>query len=527
MPATQSDVSKLRSTAENIYCAVDQQEAAHHLRELQKHKLFTPGIPIERSAGNSHHLSATTLDKVLSILADSAKKFPENKDLVEQTVIRWNFCGVIDNETVYDHRSVNGRTVRYASPVADENLWSGFQAFGLMPDKQQAATKPFDFTTPYINSVIKSLADSRMQQRYIQHCLPHPDDEHLYRNYGRNFISRIIPASQVRLPFKEKEWQLECKPGKLQLTHTTLTHNKQQPEPVAISHHQPEPVKTAAPLEGQTATEISNNHPQQPTLAAAIDASVESPQLIPVNPDSGPVQVPAAEPEAVAVKPVAPDSAVTPIAISGPRGGNDIVTPTTARNRGFSGSISLNNRSFNTENTSINFAVSYKPVRDSYWFIRSGFNLSQESQPLTYTWGIGYDDWHAGTWAVQLNNWGPLEPGDGLDIKNAVAEISYKFKSTWLGNNNLASSLSLSKPLSDDPALNWGWSWNPYSHWFVRSTFSKVLGAGGLDWSYGFGYTRYSNKSLSLEYNNWGLNRFPDANFKKNALLSLIYRWQF
>ena len=114
-----------------------------------------------------------------------------------------------------------------------------------------------------------------------------------------------------------------------------------------------------------------------------------------------------------------------------------------------------------------------------------------------------------------------------MDIENAVAEVSYKLKGSWLAKNNLASTIALSKPLSDNPSVSWGWSWNPYSHWFIRSTLIKPIGTGGVNWSYGFGYTRYDANSLSIEYNNWGINDFPETNFRDNGQLSLIYRWAF
>ena len=216
-----------------------------------------------------------------------------------------------------------------------------------------------------------------------------------------------------------------------------------------------------------------------------------------------------------------------PVVITTPSNGSSIVSVNPVHSKGFSGSISVENRSFRIEDTSLKFNVGYKPIIDSYWFVRTGLNISQESQPFTYSWGIGYDDWHPGTWGIQLNHWGPLSPGDGFDIENAVAEISYKLKGHWLTKNNLASTVALSSPVSGDPSLSWGWSWNPYSHWFIRSTLIKPIGTGDINWSYGFGYTRYNANSLSIEYNNWGVNDFPDHNFRENGQLSLIYRWAF
>lgn len=528
----QSLVSDFRATVDKIQCASNQEEAAYHLHQLRKHQLITPGIPVESTTGNSQELRATSLDKALLVLADSAKKFPKNKDLVEKTVIQWNFCSVIDNETFYDHRSANGKTERYPSTAEDSNLWSGFHAFGLTPGPDQSNLPEFDFTTPYTSTAIRSLADRRLQQRYINHCLPHPDDGHLYRDFGRNFISRLSPASAVKSPLIEWTWRIQCQTEEPLLTEIPSTREAEQ-NPIAANTNQTELVNSLIEAEPITAQK-DEAKTQFPVLAAAIELPAEKPlpgatqnRFETRLPDSVIVPIPAREIEIVLANSIEPDTSLTPVAVTGRRAGNDVVTPTTSNSKGFSGSISLNNRSFTVKNTSINFAASYKPVKDSYWFIRSGLNISQESKPLTYTWGLGYDDWHAGTWAVQLNHWGPLKPGDGLDFKNAVADVSYKFNKPWLDHYDLSSSISLSKPISKKPTLSWGWSWSPYSHWFIRSTLMKPLGENGLNWSYGFGYTRYANKSLSLEYNNWGPNELPDHNFKKNGLVSLIYRWSF
>lgn len=526
-PATNNapDNASLRSTTELIHCAGSSHEAEQYLQVLRLHNLFAPGLPNESDSGNQPELRATTLDKILQVLSASAIKYPKNKYLIEQTVIQWNFCSVLDNRTVYDHIEVNGKTLRYPSALANGNSWSGFYAFGLLPEKSQRGSlskniETFNYTTPYTTSVITSLADRKLQQSYIAHCLPHPDDNHLYRDYGRNAISRIFLSNKSQSPLKEINWSPEC----------------EQEIPVLVKNSaDAEKVNVSSTSEIQTPPVIDN----LPEIAAAIDKP-EFPKPEQVKPAASkvskkPIPKPARQVPTSVTVPIPPLEmalATTPVEthprpVTRPWSGDGAVSPDAKTHRGFSGSISLDNRRFLARETSLSFAVSYKPIKDSYWFIRSGISASQESKPLTYSWGIGYDDWHAGTWGVQLNHWGPLQPGDGLDIRNAVAEVSYKFKGKGLEKLNLSSSLSLSKPLSEKPSLNWGWSWNPYSHWFLRTTFIKPLGDNAFNWSYGFGFTRYENKSLSIEYNNWGPNEFPESNFRKNALVSLIYRWAF
>ncbi|MCH9673955.1 MAG: hypothetical protein K0U93_21135 [Gammaproteobacteria bacterium] len=237
----------------------------------------------------------------------------------------------------------------------------------------------------------------------------------------------------------------------------------------------------------------------------------------------------------------APSSFTIPNTVPGVVGGEGIVyspevrgeapTTTTAdgkpKDYGFSGAFTLSNAGLDGQGFGFTTSVSYKPIRDSYWFVRSALKLSQGDKPFTYSWGIGYDDWHPGTWAFQLNHWGPLEPGDGLDLRNAVASITHKLKWDFLSEHRLSSSITLSKKLSGAPALTWGASWNPVSKWFVRAAVTKPINGDEMSWSYGFGYANYAASSWSLEYNNWGYNRAFEPNFKDNANVSLTYRWRF
>ena len=208
---------------------------------------------------------------------------------------------------------------------------------------------------------------------------------------------------------------------------------------------------------------------------------------------------------------------------------NDDVSGATKKRKklGISGSFSLTNKSFQSDGFSLSSGISYKPIKDSFWFLRSGIKFTNGDDPLAYSWGIGYDDWHTKTWAVQLNHWGPLKPGDGLDIKNAVAAITYKFGSEFMTEKKIGSFASFSQNLSGDPTLTWGISWSPRPKWFMRTSFSKKLTGGDFTWAYGFGYANYSANTWSLEYNNWGPNKVLKDNFKENGLLALTYRWSF
>lgn len=536
---TESDQSNesLIALAHKLHCADNAQSAESAIRDIQNHKRFSPGLPYESNDIPDPLLRAASLDRLLSVLYTSSITYPEHKDFIEQTVISWNFCSIVDNGTVYDIAYRNGKHTRTRSPGSFSD-WLGFRQFGLIAGNKN--TNVFDYQTPYKNSIIRSLADRRQQRRYINHCLPHADDEHLYRSFGKYSISRVIPLESTPQDSIDDGWRHEC-PGK----ELHFTKNEDSQKEVAALY--------TAPASHPITSQIDSRAGSPIAIAAAIDAVPEESKIKhPGTEDhhiaiTMPVPKPVPKPVTVALEKITvPETGIpvefdpvtlnvatipeverpAPVVITHPATGSVVSTTNINNSNGLSGSISLENRSLRSRDTSVKLAVSYSPKRDSYWFVRSALNISQQSNPFTYSWGFGYDDWHPGTWGAQLNHWGPLQFGDGLDLDNAVAEVSYKFHSSWLTQHNLASSIALAKPLSDKPVLSWGWSWNPHTDWFIRSTLNKPLDSGDLNWSYGFGFTRYTHSSVSFEYNNWGLNAFPKTNFRKNGQLSLIYRWQ-
>jgi len=197
--------------------------------------------------------------------------------------------------------------------------------------------------------------------------------------------------------------------------------------------------------------------------------------------------------------------------------------------RGFNGFFTLSDRGFDSDGLGFTGGLSYKPIKDSYWFARTSASYRfNDEDKWRYTWGIGYDDWHPGTFAAQLNHWGPLKPGDGLDIDNAVASLTYKFKKNkFMKKHRLFSSVTLSQKISGDPVLSWSNSWSPVGKWFIRSTISQPLKEGDLSWSYGFGYANYSPSTFSFEYNNWGYNKAFNGNFVENGIVAATYRWRY
>ncbi len=198
---------------------------------------------------------------------------------------------------------------------------------------------------------------------------------------------------------------------------------------------------------------------------------------------------------------------------------------------GFSGSFALSNQRFESspDARSLTANFGYKPIRSSYFFARTGFAFTDTDtgEPVSYYWGIGYNDWHTDTWAFELNHWGPLRPGDGLQLEKAVASISYKFDSKLLTNNGISSSFSISGGKDVAPTATLAGSWTPKPNWFIRTLLTQPLEGGDMTWAYGFGYSDWREKTWAIEYNNWGPNKAFDLNFRDNAMVTLSWKWGF
>lgn len=168
-------------------------------------------------------------------------------------------------------------------------------------------------------------------------------------------------------------------------------------------------------------------------------------------------------------------------------------------------------------------SVSWKPKTN--WFVRGAVKYLKD-EDFTYSWGVGYSDWRPGTTSVQLNNWGPVKSGEGLDIDDAIFSISHKVDSEWLRDNKLSLNLGMSKPISGDAAFNATFQWNPIKNWYFRTIASQKLSGGPTKWSYGFGYFDWRAETWRVEYSNYENNRYPFDNFREGAV-TINRAWEF
>ena len=180
--------------------------------------------------------------------------------------------------------------------------------------------------------------------------------------------------------------------------------------------------------------------------------------------------------------------------------------------------------------TSIGGSINRKLIKDSYWFARVGWNytLEESDDPFTYSWGIGYSDWHPGTFSAQLNNWGPIKPEEGLALEKAVANFGYSVKSEFLKKNKLSLSGSINVPVKGNSSIVGNLRWSPKKNWFVNVSASQPLeGDGTPKWTYGFGYSDWRPNKINLQYSNYGPNEIPYHNYEENGTWTLSYNWKF
>ena len=287
---------------------------------------------------------------------------------------------------------------------------------------------------------------------------------------------------------------------------------------------------TAAPSTPDRSS--ATNYTEPDTLTAAPDNSIQIPgidngQAIQLIEESTETLEIGAAVQSIASAGATPGNNISPVSNAPPFRAPNNGTDTS---HGFSGSFTLNNTELefgDTDHYSVTSQIAYKPVKDSYFFARTGVTINNSDEPLTYTWGVGYDDWHPGTWGFEINNWNPLQPGDGLDLDNAIVSLSRKFGWKKLADHNLASSLSLNKSVNSDFALTWLISYAPIENWFVRTLLTQSLEGEGLSWAYGFGYNNWRKNTIAIEYNNWGFNEAFDTNFKDNAVVTISYKWEW
>jgi uncharacterized protein DUF3131 len=170
-----------------------------------------------------------------------------------------------------------------------------------------------------------------------------------------------------------------------------------------------------------------------------------------------------------------------------------------------------------------------------YTFLRIGGEATPESRgdhgPSRLLWGIGYDDWHDGTFFLHVDNWGPIRPEDGLAVHSAEVNAGYRLP-RWCVASALcfAPMAAATAPFAGGPYLSARLNLVVARDWFVMGgigwTVPGVLEGplGTPRWRvvYGFGRSTWAPGSLFVTYYDWG-----PSYHDRNGVLAVGINWGF
>lgn len=512
-----AEQSLLLDLAQKLHCAQTEMEASALLSKLYSLPTQPFGIPSD-NIGTSEKslLYAATVDILLQVLYETIRRYPKLQESAERSALLWNYCEIIADGILADLSANSaGEILKHQAIGPFPARKKGFGIWGFLnPDPENRYVPKL----LYDPSLWPRAYEDLLYRLFQLQCFPHPETGALFSEQKESPLYGPLRLNEELKPGKNYPyfWKSECQ--------KIVPHLK--PIKKAL---EPKPVKTE---------------------------NITAPITLAETPKPKPKPKPAPKPQ----KPSKPKTADKPAArkknvldlvlkkYSQPaKGETPVVSPAIAAENSNAGAalplppadgigISGNfyHRAKLTGGMSFGANMGWRPV--SYFFIRSGINYSYHpgDGQLSYSWGIGYDDWHPGTISVQINNWGPILPGEGVAIDRAVANIGYKFEADFLRPYHIAGSAAVDIPLSGDPKISTTWSWSPFENWFIRASLQRKFGRqGGWNWSYNFGYSDWHPFTLSLTYDNWGSNPIWDSsqgdgfNFSENGAVSLAWSWAF
>ena len=145
----------------------------------------------------------------------------------------------------------------------------------------------------------------------------------------------------------------------------------------------------------------------------------------------------------------------------------------------------------------------------------------------TWSLGIGYDNWHPGTWSFQINQWGPVVPADRWKIAStAIGELAYKLPLGDTLNKHLAIKAAWSSQLSWDPAVGVAMSWKlPYAVFVSVGVTERLAMPNRPTWTYVLGRSTWAPGSWSVIFANFGPNTIPHTNFVDHSAVTVSWGW--
>ncbi|SJM89753.1 DUF3131 domain-containing protein [Crenothrix polyspora] len=545
-----AEQSPLLKIAQDLHCVKSEQDAIALLAKLAKLPIEPFGIPSEDLTNTqSSELYAATADILLRVLYETTQRYPKLQETVEQITLLWNYCELINDGDLADllASKQEGIIKREAIGPFPANK-QGFEIWGFTKHANSRHVPDILKLVPLYPRAYQDLLYRLTEKQ----CFPHPDIDTLQNEAHGNPYGGTLHLMPALEPGKKYPffWQQQCSPmptKKSTNTVSRLLRNK--------VIHKKNVRFIENNLNEQAETSVVKPEPQRivlerDTLSKHIDSVIPLPKIVKKMRSRPPSKLKSKQPIKKIVTPAPnekiimglsfkkytqPSQGETPVISAAMPFGNSTAgapLPLPPEN-GLGVAGNFYHRAKLTGAMSLGANGSWKPF--SYFFVRGGINYNYlpDSGKFSYSWGIGYDDWHPGTFSAQINNWGPI-PGNGSPFSGAVANFGYKFKAEFLKPYHLSGSAAINVPFSGEPSISTTWVWSPIEHWFVRAGLSAPLtNPGGLNWSYGFGYSDWHPFTFSLTYDNWGSNPIFDSiqgdrfNFIENGAISLSWSWAF
>lgn len=578
----------LLQALENLLCATDSAAAKQQLDKLFNISPPGQHWPDEwlGTQADQASLQAGTLDIALLALQQTAIRFPNLRETAEQVALQWDYCEVLEEQTFYN---LSWQANRLNKTLAAEpaSKWAGFRQWGflsadpsdrfvpLILDEIRIAPSAYHLL---LHRIYRQQCFPHPETGLLAREEAAPDPPHI-----REGVAFIPEQKQTPYPFV---WQPICL-GKPRTTRdevapvatpkrklvteqqaltteprTTQLRSTDKPPVIPISIVILEPSTAVTPptkhlqSEGQGARGKAGDLPKQKKTAARKKKIKRAPKQVlsaknkpAVSRSQGKREAPLGSvnnnrpPKPIMRKkkpPAPPPEVVLPAIVEQHAGGRVSVylEPETKakpqahgttgivndskrqRNLRLAGSL-MNSISLKDGSQTLSASATWSPQAN--WFI-SG-NVALNDSQLSYAWGAGYADYRPGGWSAQLNNWGPIQPGQGLALGKASLNLGHKLKSIPLAKYKLTAAGNLSLPVQGKPSLSGSLQWNPTPNWYARTTASVPLTGGDVNWHYAFGYNDPSILGKwKLEYSNYGTNAFPGANLK-GGTLTMMRSW--
>ena len=556
-----------------LQCATDAKSAQEILKTLNN--ITPPGQqwPDEWLGQKSEpSLHAGLLDIALDTLKSTAERFPDLREEAERIALQWGYCEVLEDQKLHD--LILRQKKLYKMLAADETPLKskGFREWGfLTPD-------PAKRFVPKLLDEIRIAPEAYhlfLHEIYRKRCFPHPATGLLVSeaeapsaavsNHALT-LTEIPEEIAQAYPFK---WDNTCQviPAKQPATSQkkALPSKKEAPttKPKATLPKKTAEKTSKVPLASNKAERKKQREIRQQTRQAQQQSRetqvtpTTSPPLILSLPTPTPPSQAALGAKGEVGKAAPPPTlhtakeqmnlpAVIPIAAGGdiPIYIEDEEKTASANQQAHSttGIIGTDkNRKNNSKKKKLRLAgsfantVSLKDGKNSLsasatwspkpnWFV-SG-NASLKEGEVGYSWSAGYADYKPGGMSAQVNNWGPIKPGEGLALDKAVVNIGKKIKSEKLTKHKLAASTNLSIPVKGKRSLSGTMQWNPKPNVYTRATASVPLEGGKPNWNYVVGYSSPKPGGVKIEYANYDKNQFPGDNLKDGAI-TVSRSWQF